>query len=409
MDGFLTVGHPAAVAAVRAMLGGSVPHAVLITGPASVGKVSLAGDLAAALLCIGAAGDARPCRQCRGCRTVEHGNHPDLHLLAPVGAGRQIVIGGENANLRPGVRDLVEALSLLPVEGGARVAIVRDAHRANDDAQSALLKTLEEPPSSTHLLLCADDEELLMPTIRSRCARLRLGTVDVRDVEHLLVGRGLADAPTAARLARVSAGRPGVAIAYAASPEALRTRDEMARTFLDLLGEGPAVRLAAAKGLQGRAADLAKRLAPPVVDDTADQPAMPRGARARAATRPARAAADGTDESGEGVDGADADADAGKGAKVTPQERRAALGLLIETWRDVARDIALVGRGAPRSARDPGLLEEYEAAARALEPSAAAAFVARTVRAQELLTGNVTPELILDTLLLRWPTRRRAA
>ncbi len=404
MDGFLTVGHPAAVAAVRAMLGGSVPHAVLITGPASVGKVSLAGDLAAALLCTG---DARPCRQCRGCRTVEHGNHPDLHLLAPVGAGRQIVIGGEEANLRPGVRDLVESLSLLPVEGGARVAIVRDAHRANDDAQSALLKTLEEPPTGTYLLLCADDEELLMPTIRSRCARLRLGTVDVRDVERLLVGRGLADAPTAARLARVSAGRPGVAMAYAASPEALRTRDEMARTFLDLLGEGPAVRLAAAKGLQGRAADLAKRLAPPVVDDTVDQPAMPRGARARAATRPARAAADGTDEAGEGVDGADVDA--GKGAKVTPQERRAALDLLIETWRDVARDIALVGRGAPRSARDPGLLEEYEAAARALEPGAATAFVARTVRAQELLTGNVTPELILDTLLLRWPARRRAA
>ena len=404
MDGFLTVGHPAAVAAVRAMLGGSVPHAVLITGPASVGKAALASDLAAALLCTGATGDARPCRQCRGCRTVEHGNHPDLHWLVPVGTGNQIVIGGEDAKVRPGVRDLVEELSLLPVEGGLRVAIVRDVHRANDDAQSALLKTLEEPPPGTHLLLCADDEELLMPTIRSRCARLRLGTVNVRDVERLLVGRDLADAPTAARLARVSAGRPGIAIAYAASPEALQARDEIARTFLDLLGEGPAVRLAAAKGLQGRAAELAKRLAPLVVDDTADQPAMPRGARGKAAARPARAAAPVEDE---GAD--DADAEAGKGAKVTPQERRAALGLLIETWRDVARDIALVGRGAARSARDPGLLEEYESAARDLDRGAAAAFVARTVRAQELLTGNVTPELILDTLLLRWPARRRAA
>ena len=68
-------------------------------------------------------------------------------------------------------------LSLLPVEGIARVAIIGDAHRMNDDAQSALLKTLEEPPSGTTLILVADDEERLLPTVRSRCAKVRLGTV----------------------------------------------------------------------------------------------------------------------------------------------------------------------------------------------------------------------------------------
>ena len=405
MDGFLTVGHRAAVAAVHAMLAGSVPHALLITGPASVGKVSLAEDLAAALLCTGATGDARPCRQCRGCRTVEHGNHPDLHRLGPVGSGGQVVIGGADASVRPGIRDLVDDLALLPVEGGARVAIVRDAHRANEMAQSALLKTLEEPPSGTYLLLCADDEELLLPTIRSRCARIRLGTVDVRDVEQLLVGRDLADAPTAARLARVSAGRTGVAMAYARSPEALRLRDELARTFLDLLGDGPAVRLAGAKGLQQRAMDLATRLAAPP-DTTVAGGSLPKGARSKPAARPPVP----SDDPGQDDDAAEGgEAEATRTSKVSPQERRAAVGVLVEAWRDVARDIALVGRGAAASVRDPGLLEEYEAAARGLPSGAAAAFVARTVRAGELLGGNVTPELVLDWLLLGWPRRGWAA
>ena len=107
-------------------------------------------DLAAGLLCTGAIGADRPCRSCRGCRMVEHGNHPDLHRLAPEGAGGQVRIG-ERQHPEPGtVRGLAVELALLPVEGGARVAIVRDAHRMNEDAQSALLKTLEEPPAGDH-------------------------------------------------------------------------------------------------------------------------------------------------------------------------------------------------------------------------------------------------------------------
>src|SRR5512132_4146225 len=167
MDGFVTVGQPARLAS-------RVPHALLIVGPPSVGKHALAMDIAAGLLCTGAEGGDRPCRACRGCRMVEHGNHPDLHRLAPSGAGNQVRIG-EDQHPEPGtIRRLAIDLSLLPVEGGERVAIIRDAQRMNDVAQSALLKTLEEPPAATTLLLCVDDEEQLLPTIRSRCARIRL-------------------------------------------------------------------------------------------------------------------------------------------------------------------------------------------------------------------------------------------
>jgi len=138
-----------------------------------------------------------------------------------------IPIGGREER---GVRDLVSELSLLPVEGGARVAVIEGAHRMTEDAQSALLKTLEEPPRGTVLILCAEDEERLLPTIRSRCVRLRLGSIGVRAIEQILAEHDVADAPTAARVARLAGGRPGLALKLALAPEAVRIRGEVART-----------------------------------------------------------------------------------------------------------------------------------------------------------------------------------
>lgn len=400
MDGFLTVGQPAAVAAVHAMLRSHVPHAILLVGPASVGKHQLAMDLAAGLLCQAETPAERPCRACRACRMVEHGNHPDLHMLGPVGTGGQVVIGGEEADKR-GVRDLVADLALLPVEGGERVAIIREAHRMNEHAQSAILKTLEEPPSRTTLVLLADDEELLLPTIRSRCARIRLGTVGPRDIEHLLGRIGVADAPTAARLARLAGGRPGVAMAYALAPEAETVRAELVRTLLDLLRQGRSERLQAAKDLQRRAADLARLLDTPVAVAADDAPKRGRG-KGKAAAAPA---AD-TSEAGEGAEPGEAGEAGAGGAKTTPAERRRALALLLEVWRDLARDLACVSRGAPHAIRDTALLEELQAAARGLGGEAATDALARLVGASEQLAVNTTPELILDVLLLRWPVVR---
>jgi DNA polymerase-3 subunit delta' len=375
VDGFHTIGQPAAVTAVHAMLGSHVPHAVLFVGPASVGKHTLALDLAAALLCTGAPASDRPCRSCRGCRMVEHGNHPDLHQLAPGGAGNQIRIG-EDQHPEPGtIRRLASDLALLPVEGGERVAIIRDAGRMNEVAQSALLKTLEEPPPATTLVLCVDDEEQLLPTIRSRCARVRLGTLAPRDVEHLLALRGLADPPTAARLARLSAGRPGVAIAYATAPDAEAIRAELVRSLLDLLAGSRAERLTAGKGLLGRAMTLASALEGATSGVPA--PAAPEtlGAEPEAAT-----------------------------GKSSAAERRRALALLLDLWRDLARDLACAQQGATHSIRDLSLLEEIEAAAQRMPAGSTAASLSRLVRAGELLEVNATPELILDVLLVRWPS-----
>src|SRR5450432_4191217 len=202
-----TRAQPGTLAAAGALVRGAAPHAILIVGPASVGKTTLADDLAAGLLCLAPNLADRPCRACRGCRLVAGGNHPDLHRLGPEGPGGQVVIGDPGKPASRGVRNLVAELAYLPMEGGHRVAIVEHAERMNEDAQNALLKTLEEPPDRTTIILCADEEDRLLPTVRSRCVRLRMAPLGIRAVEELLVERGVADAPTAARLARIAAGR----------------------------------------------------------------------------------------------------------------------------------------------------------------------------------------------------------
>jgi DNA polymerase-3 subunit delta' len=119
MSGFLTRGHPAAVAAIAAMIAGPPPHALLIAGPPGVGKTTLALDLAAGLLCDAQDPADRPCRACRGCRLVDSGGHADLHRLVPGGAGDQIRIGDRSEPETGTIRRLISELALLPVEGGA--------------------------------------------------------------------------------------------------------------------------------------------------------------------------------------------------------------------------------------------------------------------------------------------------
>ena len=357
-------------------------------------------------------------RSCRGCRLVERGDHPDLHRLGPEGPGGQVVIGGRDAAYR-GVRGLIEDLALLPLEGGARVAIVESAHRMNEDAQAALLKTLEEPPSGVTIVLCADDEARLLPTVRSRCARIRLGPVGPRDIEAILADRQAADPPTAARLGRMVGGRPGIALAYAHAPDALRLRGELGRTLLDLLDATPADRLAAMRTAMPQAlalaADLERGAAATAsvadADPTAgDGPASTgRRTRAKASSAAAARAPKATSASSATTDDADpdeADPDAPVRAVPAALRRRAAEALVL-VWTEVARDLALVAAGGAASVHDPAMLEETMKAAAGLPPDAAVAALRRLERAGMLIAANVSPELVLDALAIAWPRRQR--
>lgn len=398
MNGARTRGQAAALAAIAAMVRGQEPpHAILLVGPDGVGKTTLALDLAAGLLCE-AEPQARPCRACRACRMVAHDGHPDVHRLAPAGPGRQVVIGGPEARYR-GVRELIAELALMPVEGRARVAVVEGADRMNEDAQAALLKTLEEPPAGVVIVLCTDQDSRLLPTVRSRCARIRLGLVGSRDIEGILADHEVADPPLAARLGRLASGRPGLALAYARAPEAILIRAELSRVLLDLTGSGAAARLAAVRMAVPRAIALATALDGAGAGAAAPKPTRRRGRSADVASPPTVA---------DDPDAATTD-EVEPGRRLVPaSERRRAAEILIGLWADVARDLVLVRGGGGRSVRDPVLLEELTETAASVDPAAVAHFLDRAARGAELLASNVSPELVLDSLALAWPRRAAA-
>ena len=390
------------------MIRSHAPHAVLFVGPESVGKTTLAMDLASGLLCQAPRPEERPCRECRGCRMVASGNHPDLHRLAPEGPGGQVRIGSPK-DPEPGtVRHLISEVALLSVEGGARVAIVEQAHRLNDDAQNALLKLLEEPPAGVTMILCADDEECLLPTVRSRCVRLRLGAVPIRQIEAWLAEQGLVDPPQAARLARLSAGRPGLALAYARSATAERLRGEIARTLLDMLSAGRQRRLALVRDLLKQSVALEEALDS---GRNAGRPAAPEPAprgRGKRKVALSESSADDVDaspsaEAAEPGEPAASPSSSTDTAKVSASDRRAAAGTLMGIWAEVGRDLIVAGSGGTRQLREMELMDDIRSIGPQVPAASMSTFLARLSEVEPMLEQNINSELALDVLALAWP------
>jgi DNA polymerase-3 subunit delta' len=138
---------------------GRMPHAIMLSGPAGIGKVRLAEQMVSALLCR----DPRPqaCGECRSCRLLAGGAHPDRFILVP--AEDERVIRVEQ------VRDLISRLVLTTTISPRKVALIMPAEAMTGNAANALLKTLEEPPGESVLVLVGDDPSRLPVTIRSRC------------------------------------------------------------------------------------------------------------------------------------------------------------------------------------------------------------------------------------------------
>jgi DNA polymerase-3 subunit delta' len=184
----------------RSVEHGRLPHALMFVGPEGVGKRRFAVALAQTLLCERNALEAlEPCGACDACRQVAAGTHPDALIVGRPADKHELPIQA--------IRDLCHDLSLKPMRGGRRVAIVDDADSLSEEAANAFLKTLEEPPDGSVLILIATAPEMQLDTVVSRCRVVRFEPLAEEDLAAVLLERGVAeDAESAARLARLGEG-----------------------------------------------------------------------------------------------------------------------------------------------------------------------------------------------------------
>jgi len=189
-------GHADQIEMLRRSIGrGRLAHAYLFAGPAGTGKATFARIFAQCLFCErfpDSALDA--CGTCAACRQMNAGSHPDFFLIGcPEGRNEIPVAAFIGVDDRRGRDGLIHDLSLRPMSASRRIAILDDANRMNEEGANAMLKTLEEPPPDSLLVLVADNLDAVLPTIRSRCQLVRFAALPAADVADLLLLTGVTE------------------------------------------------------------------------------------------------------------------------------------------------------------------------------------------------------------------------
>jgi len=260
-------GQGRAVDALRSALrSGTVHHAYLFGGPEGVGKELTALGFVQALFC-----PEKPqegCGECAVCVRVQRGNHPDvLRVMTEAEqidrglAGRSDFSGTPSREIKvEQVRALQERLALRALEARYKVALISAAHEMNLQAQNALLKTLEEPSSGTMLVLVSSAPDKLLPTIRSRCAKVHFGPLSPELLARLIQKQKKVDPATAELMAGMAGG--SLARAMEIDPKGLEARREVIEQF-EALNPGDArtaLRFAEAFGTSRDSAEDALRI-----------------------------------------------------------------------------------------------------------------------------------------------------
>ena len=253
-----TIGHDKAIGTLaRSMESGRMAHAWLLAGPAQVGKMTLALDIARMVNCTAEDVSDRPCGECRQCRRISNSLHADVRIISQGGSisgvTRRTAISVEQ--IRESQREAV----LKPYEGRYRVFIIEDAENFTQEAANALLKMLEEPPEDVIFVLLAsevrensEDESAgyitysaerehnrvaalleavpqvggILPTILSRCQTLELRPLPAAIVRRELERRFNLPSDDTTEIARLSKGRLGWALQVASDPKVLARRSE---------------------------------------------------------------------------------------------------------------------------------------------------------------------------------------
>src|SRR5438034_1160092 len=212
----------------------SLPPSLIFAGPAGVGKRLAAMATAQALNClrprisVGLKSDPTndliaddhhieidACGTCTACTRIARGVHPDVLVVEPGDTGSMKI---------EQVRDIVDRAAYRPFEGRRRVVIVDEADALVAPAQNALLKTLEEPPPSSVFFLITSRPDALLPTVQSRCPRLRFRPLDARDVAAALVAGGTHTEAKARAVAATAEGSVGRAL-EASADEVVEARE----------------------------------------------------------------------------------------------------------------------------------------------------------------------------------------
>ena len=232
MEGSLKQGRPA--------------HAYLLVGPPQVGKMTLALNLAQGVNCL--QGPGAPCGSCNQCVRIAQRQHTDVRIIA-VDKGHaegpaRTVIGISD------VKDVSRQVNLKPFEGKCSVIIFEGADLMSEEAANALLKTLEEPPPQVLFLLLTANEELVLPTIRSRCHRLLLLPIAKGEMVERLEKDHQIGPEESERLARLSRGCLGWAInALDAGNGVMERREEELDRVSEMCQSGLAGRFSYASDL----------------------------------------------------------------------------------------------------------------------------------------------------------------
>jgi DNA polymerase-3 subunit delta' len=355
--------QPSARAALAAALTTGPGHAYLFTGPPGSGKARAARVFAAEILADGVADPDGARRRALS----DPSPHPDLVWLTP--AGTQHLV----AEIRERV---IAAAAYRPFEGEHRVFVIDSADAMADEAQNALLKTLEEPAPFVHLVLLSSEPEALLETVRSRCQAVRFASLPAEAVVAALAerGEGRSDEErlAAARLAYGDAGRAALLVTETGRElrDAAEACVRSARSGELATGSWTALLTAAEAEGERAGAEARARLSELAAERGEGEPRRSKEAEDAVRRAARRARTDGLD-----------------------------LGLaLLAAW---LRDLAAVAEGAPELSLNADRAEELRAEADGVDPRRARRAAELVMDTRRRLSVNVSEELALEALVFR--------
>jgi DNA polymerase-3 subunit delta' len=224
----------------RAYNSDRLPHGIIFAGPVGVGKATTAALLSQLFLCEKPKGDL-PCGVCGSCKAMLAGAHPDYHVITKEliryhdKTGKSKGIDLSIHVIRP---EVVEKSAKKSSMGRGKVFIIEQADLMNTPAQNALLKTLEEPPGRTLVVLITEQIGQMLPTIRSRCQMIRFGQLSEATVARELVARGI-EAKLAQKAAHIAEGSLGIALRWI-EDGVIDSVDQMLRQLDEIFAGRPA-------------------------------------------------------------------------------------------------------------------------------------------------------------------------